>query len=130
MPFFQNAQPLLFGFAKANRKKPTSAEKRLWNALRAGKLGGYKFRRQHPYCLIIIDFYCHEAKLAIEIDGPYHLNDSTILEKDQERDFWLNDQGIRTLRFSNKEVQTQLPKIIEIIKTHLPSPKGEGPGER
>jgi very-short-patch-repair endonuclease len=61
-----------FAKAKALRKDETQAEKILWAKLRNNQLKGYKFRRQHPIGLYIVDFYCHQLKLVIEIDGDYH----------------------------------------------------------
>jgi very-short-patch-repair endonuclease len=55
--------------ARSFRKNPTIAEQRLWDALRNRKLGGFKFRRQHPIGSLVLDFFCHEKALAIEVDG-------------------------------------------------------------
>ena len=63
-----------FYFARENRKASTEAEKKLWKALRNRNLHGYKFRRQHPIFDFIADFYCHECKLIVELDGEYHNN--------------------------------------------------------
>ena len=65
------AKPELFRFAEKLRANMTEAEKKLWEFLRL-KPKGFKFRRQHPLGRYILDFYCHKAKLAIEIDGKYH----------------------------------------------------------
>lgn len=129
-PFYHNAKPSLFCFAKENRKKSTAAEKILWQNLKARNLSRYKFRRQHPFDDIIIDFYCHELKLAIEVDGGYHFNDSSVQERDFERDKKLALLGIKTLRFSNTQVIKELQTVLSTIKKNLPSPVGEGPGER
>jgi len=70
---FYGASPLIFERAKELRKRMTETENILWNALRRKNRKGYKFRRQHPMSTYIADFYCHQLKLVIEIDGGYHL---------------------------------------------------------
>ena len=71
--FYYGASKELIELAKEFRKKPTEAEEVLWNALRNNHFSGIKFRRQHPVKWFIVDFYCHEAKLVIEVDGGIHL---------------------------------------------------------
>ena len=61
--------------AKALRRKETEAEQKLWALLRNRQLKGRKFRRQHAITSYIVDFYCHECKLAIELDGYHHKNE-------------------------------------------------------
>jgi len=86
---FQNAKEL-----KANLTVP---EKILWEELKKGKLG-VKFRRQHPIDLYILDFYCHELKLSIELDGGYHLNqEQKILDEDRTKN--LKKLGIKEIRY-------------------------------
>jgi len=123
--------------AKELRQKQTPAEELLWQCLRANQLHGTKFRRQHNIGQYIVDFYCHAAKLVIELDGGIHE-----LQKDQDgdRDTWLTSQGLQVLRFKNEELTQNLPKILETISQHLfspsptpilsPSPAGEGLGVR
>ena len=123
--------------AKELRQKQTPAEELLWQCLRANQLHGTKFRRQHNIGQYIVDFYCHAAKLVIELDGGIHE-----LQKDQDgdRDTWLTSQGLQVLRFKNEELIPNLPKILETISQHLfspsptpilsPSPAGEGLGVR
>ena len=65
------AKPEIFRFAEKLRENMTEEEKKLWEFLRL-KPQGFKFRRQHPFSRYVLDFYCHKAKLAIEIDGMYH----------------------------------------------------------
>ncbi len=104
--------------AKALRKDETQAEKILWAKLRNNQLKGYKFRRQHPIGLYIVDFYCHQLKLIIEIDGEYH-NTQEQIEKDKERTQNLETYGLHLIRFSNKDIMQNLEKIISeiMIKT-------------
>ncbi len=69
---FYNAPPIIFARAKALRQQMTNAEKRVWEMLRGKKILGLKFRSQHPMYFFIADFYCHQLKLVIEIDGGIH----------------------------------------------------------
>lgn len=120
-----NAESGSFKFAKELRNNSTKAEILLWNKLKGRKLSGYKFRRQHPLHYYVVDFYCHELKLAIEVDGPIHQR-KDVLNHDRNRDAELLDRGIRTLRFSNQEVFHEMEKVLRRIKkfiaTNSPSP--------
>lgn len=102
------------------RKSMNYAEKVLWQQLRNRKMEGLKFRRQHPVSIFILDFYCHEKKLAIEVDGGIHLSTDK-KEWDENRTFELNDLGINVLRLSNEEVVDSTQKAIERIKAYLGS---------
>ncbi|CAG0928389.1 hypothetical protein TFLX_00896 [Thermoflexales bacterium] len=82
----------------------TPAEQKLWSRLRNRQLNGFKFRRQHPIERFIIDFYCDEAKLCIEIDGDSHAEQ---IEYDQARTAYLNELGYTVIRFINREVFNQ-----------------------
>jgi very-short-patch-repair endonuclease len=90
--------PLLtFKRARALRRAMTLPEVLLWQALRGGKVGGLRFRRQHPVGSYVLDFYCPSVRLAVEVDGAAH----DIPEQaghDLRRDAWLAQQGIRVLR--------------------------------
>ena len=98
------------------RKNMTPAEIILWEIIRDKKISGYKFRNQHPVDRYILDFYCHEKKLAIEIDGKIHDQGK---DYDNYRDEYLKSAGIEVLRFSNDEIINNTDKIIEIIRTRL-----------
>lgn len=105
------------------RKNSTEAEKLLWNALRNRKLDGRKFLRQHPLfydvtgkeSFFVADFYCHEERLVIELDGRYH---KYRLKEDEFRTDILNYSGLKVIRFNNEEVINNLKKIIEGIKNN------------
>lgn len=119
---WKGAKPVNFINAKIHRKNMTKAEMILWNELKTKKLNGYKFRRQHPIQKYIVDFYCHELKLIIEVDGGYH-NEKEQIEYDKIRDNILKLKGVEILRFTNEEVfkdiQNVKHKILieaEIIK--------------
>lgn len=92
----------------------TDAEALLWHFLRNRDFCGFKFRRQHPVGGYILDFYCNEAKLAIELDGSGHSEDER-KDYDSERTKVLEGAGIRVLRFWNDEVLTELEHVLEEI---------------
>jgi very-short-patch-repair endonuclease len=100
------------------RKNMTTAEKILWQQLRNRKVEGLKFRRQHAVDIFILDFYCHEQKLAIEVDGEIH-NMEDRKEWDKNRTYELNEFGIQILRFSNDNVINQTDRVITSIKEFI-----------
>ncbi len=102
------------------RKNMTYAEKILWQKLNNRKIYGLKFRRQHPVDIFILDFYCHEKRLAIEVDGGIH-NSSDQKEWDENRTFELNELGITVLRFTNEEVVDRTKEVIKSIVEYLAS---------
>jgi very-short-patch-repair endonuclease len=85
-------------FARQLRKEQTDAEKLLWRVLRGRHFCGFKFRRQYPICGYILDFYCHDAGLAVELDGGGHNHEEQRLY-DEERTKALTGAGIRVIRF-------------------------------
>lgn len=103
------------------RNKPTEAEARLWKVIQHSKLEGRKFRRQHSVSYYILDFYCPEERLAIEIDGYSH-DRKDAKEYDVGRTEFLESIGIRVLRFKNYEVLKNLKGIIEEIQKHFRPP--------
>ena len=115
---FKGANPKLFEFSKILRKTQTDAEDIIWQSLRNRKILGFKFRRQHPLGIYIADFYCFEAKLVIEIDGGIH-NQAENKEYDENRSIELEELGITVIRFTNKEVEDNLEKVLNSIKKHL-----------
>lgn len=94
------------------RSQPTPAEAHLWKILRMRQVGRLKFRRQHIIQTFIVDFYCPEAKLVIEVDGPVHRKQ---VEYDQERDMCLHELGFQVLRFKNGVVTDETEKVIAKI---------------
>ncbi|NOZ61694.1 MAG: endonuclease domain-containing protein [Calditrichaeota bacterium] len=106
--------PKLKDLARTLRKNPTHAEKILWNAIRRKELG-YEFHRQVPILNYIVDFYCHELMLAIEIDGVSHDSDEAKVS-DQMRQREIEKYGIRFLRFRDEEVNENPDKVFEEIK--------------
>lgn len=107
-------------FSKAQflRKNETETEKMLWEKLRNNQLKGFKFRRQHPISLYIVDFYCHKLKLVIEIDGGYH-DSSEQIKKDKERTKILNSNGLEVIRFTNQEIEENIDTVMEEINLKI-----------
>ncbi len=114
--------------ARELRKSQTDAEQLLWSLLRDRRFADKKFRRQHPVGRYILDFYCHELQLAIELDGGQH-NGDAVREYDSERTRFLNEQGIRVIRFWNNQVLQETDSVLEALwnaLTPTPLPEGEG----
>ena len=103
------------------RHSLTPAEATLWKGLQGSKLEGKKFRRQHSIGNYVVDFYCPECKLAIELDGEKHFN-SIASEYDLRRTEFLNRYNIRVLRFENRAVYEHPDGVLEAIKSHLTTP--------
>ena len=99
--------------ARSLRKEMTPPERRLWTVLK-DRPGGLKFRRQHPLGPYVLDFFCHEAGVAIEIDGLAHELGGNP-ERDIRRDAWMAGEGILTLRFRAIDVRDQLEGVIASI---------------
>jgi very-short-patch-repair endonuclease len=114
----QGAKPSTHEHARELRLKLTEAEQKLWALLRNRQLMGHKFRRQHAIAEYVLDFYCHGSKLAIELDGTVHNSDEA-KEYDNARTIFLNDTGIKVLRFRNEEVINDPAAVLHIIADHL-----------
>lgn len=99
-------------WAREMRSGMTDAEALLWKLLRNRRLAAAKFRRQHPMGRYILDFYCVEKKLCIELDGGQH---GEAIAYDQLRDQWLQGQGIRILRFWNNQMLMETEGVLEMI---------------
>ena len=95
----------------------TEAEIKLWCYLKTHPLG-FKFRRQHPLAYFIVDFYCHAAKLVIEVDGAVH-NLAENKLADAERQSYIEEQGLQVIRFTNKEVFYNYEATIASIENIL-----------
>ena len=118
---YQSAECNVYGklkeYAEKNRKHPTQAESVLWELLR-GKSLGCSFRRQHIIGQFIADFVCLDRNLVIEIDGGYHQLPEQ-QTSDEERTKWLNEQGLKVIRFTNEEILTNTEQVINTIKQEL-----------
>jgi len=117
-PIYFGATPELLRLASDLRKNMTKAEVVLWEELRKRKLEGLKFRRQHPIGVFVVDFFCYEAMLVIEVDGNVH-DTHYQSERDTERTRILKDFGIIELRFRNEDILNNLGKVISEIKIYL-----------
>jgi very-short-patch-repair endonuclease len=104
--------------ARQLRSTETESEKILWSFLRNRQLRGKKFRRQHAFAGYVLDFYCHECKLAIELDGNVHLEKEK-QQYDAARTNLLNEYGIRVIRFWNNEMLHEPEKVLEKIAACL-----------
>jgi very-short-patch-repair endonuclease len=98
--------------ARTMRREPTAAEQALWGALQKKQVAGLKFRQQHPVGRFVLDFYCASCKLAVEVDGDVH-DEQT--ERDAERTKVLERYGYYVLRFRNEQVLNELPEVVQEI---------------
>ncbi len=105
--------PALKEKARELRNNSTTSEIKLWKFLKKKQMCGYDFHRQKPLGNYIVDFFCNELKLAIEIDGLSHLNNE---EYDKLRQKELEDLGVHFLRFQDDEVYYNIGRVIEIIE--------------
>ena len=125
-------------YARDLRSNHTDAEQLLWGLLRSRRFAGKKFRRQHPIGRYILDFYCHESKLAVELDGGQH-NDGEAKLRDDSRSGFLKEKGIRVVRFWNHDVLLHTELVLESLwqevhagsfssspSPQTPLPEGEG----
>jgi len=108
-------------YAKELRREMTPAEQLVWSLVRADRLGGLRFRRQVPIGPFVADFYCHEAKLVLEVDGEVH---DQRLDHDAERTKYLEAHGLRVFRISNEDVTTNLEGVgIAILRVSGVNPE-------
>jgi very-short-patch-repair endonuclease len=111
------------------RENPTDAEAKLWFHLRAGRLDGLKFRRQHPIPPYVVDFFCVAAKLVVELDGSQHTDGA-----DSARTAALQRRGLNVARFWDNDVLQRTDSVLAAILnaaraptlTPTPLPAGEG----
>jgi very-short-patch-repair endonuclease len=129
MGYYGNRE--LVGKARVLRSNMTRAEIILWSRLRSKKINGYKFRRQQPLFDYIVDFYCNDLKLIIEVDGEIH-SFSEKISYDSKRDSILKINGYHIIRLSNFEVETEINsainKIISYISENLSPSQGDHRG--
>lgn len=104
--------PQLLQFAKSMRHTATDAEYLMWQVLRAKRFINLKFRRQHVIAPYIVDFYCHEIGLVIELDGSQHGTDDAI-EYDAERTKFLEALGLTVVRYWNQDVLGRTDVVLE-----------------
>ena len=104
--------PQLLIFAKSMRHSSTDAELLIWQLLRGKQFMNLKFRRQHVIASYIVDFYCHEIGLVIELDGGQHGTDDAI-EYDAERTRFLEALGLTVVRYWNDDVLSRADVVLE-----------------
>jgi len=102
-------------FAKKMRREPTDAEARMWKLLRSHRLANFKFRRQAPFQNFILDFFCSERRLVIEIDGSQHASSAG----DAARDAALMAEGFRVAHYWNNDVLQRSASVLEDILAQL-----------
>ena len=105
-------EPQLLEFAKSMRHSATDAENLMWQLLRAKRFMNLKFRRQHVIASFIVDFYCHEIGLVIELDGSQHGTDD-VIEYDAERTKFLEALGLAVVRYWNNEVLLETDAVLD-----------------
>ncbi|MDO8673103.1 MAG: endonuclease domain-containing protein [Dehalococcoidia bacterium] len=101
-------------YCRQLRRDTTHAEAALWRILRNRQLGGAKFRRQHQFGPYILDFFCDEYHLAVEVDGGQHMEDGQVT-RDLARTAYLQEKGLGVLRFTNLEVLHSIGSVVEVI---------------
>jgi very-short-patch-repair endonuclease len=104
--------------ARELRRNMTLPEILLWSKLRSKQLDGYKFRRQQPIFDYVVDFYCHELKLIIEVDGEIHFRKEQI-NFDENRDKLLKINGYYIFRLTNFEIQTDLETSVNKLRSYI-----------
>ena len=119
---FYGASPEAFAKAKDLRRNTTETEKLLWEKIGRNQLSGFRFKRQHPIAHYIVDFYCHKAKLVVELDGGYHNQEDQMIY-DTLRTEELMDLGLTVLRFRNEEVRNRMEYVLERIRDFLMRPE-------
>lgn len=112
------ADAFSFKMAELLRQNMTLAEKILWEELKGKKLDGLKFRRQHSIGRFIVDFYCHQYRLVIELDGKIHLK-TVIKLNDLNREEELKEHELKILRFENDEILNELPIVLDKIRLFI-----------
>ena len=98
----------------------TGPETRLWSRLRARQLQGLKFRRQHGIGPYIVDFYCPEQSLVIEVDGDSHADGNQVM-KDKQRETYLQSLGLRVIRYINDDIVNNLDGVLEDLAERMSS---------
>ncbi len=114
----------LKNFARAMRTSATDAESLMWRLLRNRQIAGAKFRRQHAIGRYILDFYCDELRIAIELDGGQHADQ---VGYDTQRTAWLAERGIRVLRFWNNDVLNNTEGIFDVVYRTLSEARPPSP---
>lgn len=110
--------------ARRLRRTGTATEEILWQRLRRPHVLPFVFRRQHPVGVFVVDFYCPQAGLVVELDGGVHANQHA---EDRARQEFLESRGLRVLRFTNDEVRAGLDDVVRRIRAALQCPDASRP---
>ena len=105
-------------FRQQLRRESTPCEHILWKLISGRQINGLKFRRQHGFGPYVMDFYCPEIKLCIEVDGTVHESEEA-KRRDAERTEFLNSQGIKVFRLQNQEVEDNVANAVGRIKDFI-----------
>ncbi len=103
--------PRILGRARKLRQPLTPPEQKLWRHIRNRQLGGFRFRRQYPIGRYVVDFYCADCRLVVEVDGDSH---GEQVEYDEKRTKELKEHGYRIIRFTNRDVLKELENVLEM----------------
>lgn len=109
-----HVRPAILARARQLRRPMTPQEAKLWARLRRKQLYGVNFRRQHPMDRFILDFFCHQHKLVIEVDGGHHVEPEQ-QAYDQARTEWLEGRGLRVIRFTNRDIDANIEGVLSEI---------------
>ena len=121
---FYGAKKITFIRARNLRLTMTPAEMLLWERLRNNQLSGFRFKAQHPIECFIADFYCHKARLVVEVDGEIHKEQ---IEYDKDRTAAIEKHDLKVIRFTNQQVENEIESVILEISQYLKAPAPPGP---
>ena len=113
--------------ARHLRRRETEAERALWRRLRNRQIDGWKFKRQVPFGRFVLDFFCFDADLVIEVDGGSHAEAQGI-ERDKVRTAYLEANGLTVIRFWNGDVLNNIDGVLEVVYEALGQRRAPSPG--
>ena len=114
--------PKLKALAAKLRSQGTKSEILLWNQLKGSQMNGFRFIRQKPIGDYIVDFYCKEVGLVIELDGLSHQSNE-VMDLDERKQSYLESIGLKVIRFEDEEVIRDLPNVMRVIEYMVLSSK-------
>jgi very-short-patch-repair endonuclease len=115
---YYGASASIFRNAEKLRKNMTAAEVKLWKSLSNKQLNGFRFKNQHPISKFVVDFYCHKAKLVIELDGAVH-NEKEQADYDIGRTYEIESFGLTIIRFTNHQIENDFEHVLKEIQKRL-----------
>ncbi len=114
---YYGADSIIFENAKKLRAEMTPSERKLWEKIIKSQLG-VRFKPQHPVSNFVVDFYCHKAKLVIEVDGAIHFNENAA-SQDLEREKEIEGFGLKVVRFTNEQIHKDMQGVLKFLKESL-----------